>query len=62
MYRPTPAGDEALAAAVTSVGETQLAIERLLCRYALVAGRAPARGDEDRHGPSFRDLARRSRP
>jgi poly-beta-hydroxybutyrate-responsive repressor len=61
MYRLTPAGDEALSASVAAVGETQKAIERLLCRHALVAA-LRAEEQQDRQGPTFRDLARRSRP
>jgi PadR family transcriptional regulator PadR len=61
MYRLTPAGDEALSASVAAVGETQLAIERLLCRHALVAA-LRAEEQHDRQSPTFRDLARRSRP
>lgn len=63
MYRPTPAGDEALAAAVRAVGETHQAIERLLCRHALVQARPPApKGDDaPRPGQVMQQLARRSR-
>jgi poly-beta-hydroxybutyrate-responsive repressor len=61
MYRLTPAGDEALSASVAAVGETQLAIESLLCRHALVAA-LRAEELQDRQAPTFRDLARRSRP
>lgn len=63
MYRPTPAGDEALSAAVEGVAETHQAIERLLCRYALVQARPPAPRGEDtpRQGHVMQHLARRSR-
>lgn len=63
MYRPTPAGDEALATAVQGVAETHQAIERLLCRHALIQARPPAPRNEDGHrqGQVMRELARRSR-
>jgi PadR family transcriptional regulator len=64
MYRLTPAGDEALSVSVQAVAETHQAIERYLCRHALVQARPqpPRTEDTTRNGQALRDLARRSRP
>jgi PadR family transcriptional regulator, regulatory protein PadR len=64
MYGLTPAGDEALSASVTAVSQTHQAIERYLCRHALVQGRpsGPRPEEPARNAPILHDLARRSRP
>ncbi|HEY3240672.1 MAG TPA: helix-turn-helix transcriptional regulator [Acidimicrobiia bacterium] len=65
MYRLTPAGDEALSVSVQGVAETHQAIERYLCRHALVQARPaqpPKTEEPARQGQALRELARRSRP